>query len=101
MRISIYYSGLPFSLSENYCCFDGIHDWSTGYCGPWTATASDPTCYDCSAGSRASFEELLETVRAKKLRATVAPIDTTVPNTVNPCYSATSSYGKTHNFMII
>lgn len=87
--------GLPFDNSQQYCCFDGIHDYSSGYCGAWSATASDPTCYDCTT-SKKYWEKTHANMKQSELHlnsTAVQPIDTTIENTVDPCYTATSTDG--------
>ena len=79
--------GIPFSKSTNYCCFDGVHDYKTGYCGDWDSDASNPSCYDCT--SSVSLEDLA----LPKASTSDEPIDTLQPNTGTICTTATSTYG--------
>lgn len=91
--------GIPFDKSSQYCCFDGVHDYSTGYCGPWTPTAAHPTCYDCTAAKSTYLTNFtapvseIKTVEMKESAVVPAPIDTTIKNTGDWCYTATSTLG--------
>lgn len=86
--------GIPFDKSSQYCCFDGVHDYSSGFCGDWNNTASNPTCYDCTTAKERQEEKIMST-RARKMKSASSsvPIDTTVKNTGNLCYTATSTLG--------
>jgi len=108
-------AGLPFDTHNKYCCYDGIHEKSAGYCGPWKSNAANPTCYDCSTGRRSLADlyseemhnapviesaERAEVVVEKPhsaLRVVAVPdnvpFDTRATTNTAPCYTATSTEG--------
>jgi hypothetical protein len=90
--------GIPFDINNQYCCYDGIHNYADGFCGSFNPKASNPSCYNCKTSSQylmttKDFEAIAMKNGNNSTSTSTVPIDTSITNTENPCYTADSTYG--------